>query len=67
MPMFDPGYHQNDTCEQQYQIAKEAVKAAMNRLEQLRPDQQQRLLQELIQEKTLEELWHRMQAFFLQR
>lgn len=62
--MFDSGYQQNDTCEQQYQIAKEAVKAAMNRFEQLRPDQQQRLLKELIQEKGLEELWKKMQAFF---
>ncbi|MBR3738822.1 MAG: hypothetical protein IKN04_00005 [Clostridia bacterium] len=62
--MYDAGYQQNDACEQQYQSAREAVKAAMNRFEQLRPDQQQRLLQELIQEKTLEELWYRMNLFF---
>ena len=67
MTMYDSGYQQNDACEQQYQIAKEAAKAAMNRFEQLRPDQQQRLLQELIQEKTLEELLNRLQRLFSQR
>ena len=62
--MYYLGYQQNGASEQQYYIAKESAKAAMNMIKCLRPDLQQRLFKELIQEKTLEELWHRMQAFY---
>ena len=58
-----PTYRQNDD-EREYHIVKESVKAAMNGFERLRPDQQQRLLQELVQEKTTEELWRRLQFFY---
>ena len=61
--MYDPNYQQN-AAEQQYHVVKESLKAAMNMFERLRPDQQQRLLQELTQEKVMEELWHRMQTFY---
>ena len=61
--MYYPTYQQNDD-EQQYHIVKESLKATMNMFERLRPDQQQRLLQELMQEKALEELWRRMQTFY---
>ena len=61
--MYDPTYQQN-AAEQQYQVVKESLKAAMNMFDHLRPDQQRRLLQELMQEKALEELWRRMQTFY---
>ena len=63
--MYYPTYQQNDD-EQQYHIVKESLKAAMNMFERLRPDQQQRLLQELMQDKTLEELLRRVQKPFAQ-
>ena len=61
--MYYPTYQQNDD-EQQYHIVKESLKAAMNMFERLRPDQQQRLLRELVQDKTMEELLRRMQPPF---
>ena len=61
--MYYPTYQQN-ADEQQYHAVKESLKAAMNMFERLRPDQQQRLLRELAQEKVMEELWHRMQTFY---
>ena len=61
--MYDPTYQQN-AAEQQYHAVKESLKAAMNMFDHLRPDQQRRLLQELMQEKALEELWRRMQLFY---
>ena len=50
--MYDPTYQQN-AAEQQYHVVKEYLKAAMNMFDHLRPDQQRRLLQELMQEKAL--------------
>ncbi len=61
--MYYPAYQQNND-EQQYHIVKESLKTAMNRFEQLRPDQQRRLLQELVREKTMEELWRRLRLFY---
>ena len=61
--MYYPTYQQNDD-EQQYHVVKESLKATMNMFDHLRPDQQRRLLQELTQEKVMEELWHRMQTFY---
>ena len=61
--MYYPTYQQN-ADEQQYHVVKKSLKAAMSMFEHLRPDQQQRLLQELAQEKVMEELWHRMQTFY---
>ncbi len=61
--MYDTTYQQNAN-EQQYYVVKESLKAAMNMFDHLRPDQQRRLLQELMQEKALEELWRRMQLFY---
>ena len=63
--MYYPTYQQNDD-EQQYHIVKESLKAAMNMFERLRPDQQQRLLRELVQDKNLEELLRRVQLPFAQ-
>lgn len=61
--MYYPTYQQN-ADEQQYHAVKESLKSAMNMFDHLRPDQQRRLLQELMQEKALEELWRRMQTFY---
>jgi len=61
--MYYPTYQQN-ADEHQYHAVKESLKAAMNMFDHLRPDQQRRLLQELTQEKVMEELWHRMQTFY---
>lgn len=61
--MYDPTYQQN-AAEQQYHVVKETLKTAMSMFERLRPDQQRRLLQELMQEKAMEELWRRMQMFY---
>lgn len=60
--MYYPTYQQN-ADEHQYHVVKESLKAAMNMFERLRPDQQQRLLRELAQEKAMEELWRSMQSF----
>ena len=65
--MYYSGYQQNDEGEQQYRVAKEAVRAAMNILEQLQPDQQRRLLHELAQEKVVGELLRRMQMHYPQK
>lgn len=65
--MNNSGFQQDDNSERKYNAAKEAMKTAINAIDQLRPDQQQRLLQELIQEKGLEELWNRLQLLFAQR
>lgn len=65
--MYDPTYRQNDDGERQYHIVKESLKATMNMFEHLRPDQQQRLLQELAQEKVMQELWRRAQMLFPQQ
>ena len=57
-----PTYRQNDD-EREYHIVKESVKAAMNGFERLRPDQQQRLLQKLMQEQAMEKVKRRMRYF----
>lgn len=64
--MYYPTYQQNDD-EQQYRTAKETLKTAMSMFEHLRPDQQQRLLQELAQEKVMQGLWRRAQMLFPQQ
>lgn len=61
--MYYPTYQQT-ADDQQYHVVKETLKNAMNMFDRLRPDQKQRLLQELAQEKVMEELWHRMQTFY---
>lgn len=64
--MYYPHYQQNNGNEQQYLMVKETVKMALNDFEQLHPDQQQRLLRELVQDKNLEELLRRVQLPFAQ-
>ena len=65
--MYYPIFQQNNDDEQQYHIVKEAVKAALHQVEQLRPDQKQRLAQELVQEKGMEGLLNRLYMLFSRR